>query len=98
MRGDVWGELVASNLGLQVLGLELAGSLHLRNLIVEGLHVGCAPGRNLSFKDVVDFFERFLYSLRISEKDVEGHSETEGAEDKIRLPLDVFKGRRDEKG
>ena len=47
-------------------------------------------------KHVLDLFQRLARRLREGEEDVDSHGEAEDAEDEVRLPLDVFKGGRDE--
>ena len=47
-------------------------------------------------KHVLDLLQRLARRLREGEEDVDGHGEAEDTEDEVRLPLDIFKGGRDE--
>jgi len=79
---------------------EIFIALHTGGLAGEVLGL---PGRSADVLDAVrvlehcvDLLEGFARSLGEHEEDVDGHGDTEHAEDDIRTPGDVDEGRRDE--
>lgn len=71
----------------------------LLDAVLEGSPEGTAPpGPDVAFEDDVDLLERLAARLRVGEEDVEEHDGAEGAEDHVRLPVDVGECGGDEEG
>lgn len=86
-------------LKFQLVSLDSTSTLRLLHLLLESRRgMRASPSRDISIEQLIDFFEGLPRGLGIGEEDVEGHGDTEGAEDHVRLPLDVGECGRDEEG
>jgi hypothetical protein len=91
--------LSVSCLPLVNLSLQTTSTLSLLNPVSKTTaDLGTTPSRHVAVEDGLNFLKGLACGLRVGEERVEGHGDTEGAEDHVRLPLDVGEGWWDKEG
>lgn len=85
--------LSVSCLPLINLSLETTSALGLLNPVSKAtVGLGATPSGHVTVKDGLNFFKGLPSGLRVGEECMEGHGDTKGAENHVRLPLDVGEG------